>query len=273
MSRRRKHQGHVNHERWLVSYADFVTLLFAFFVVLYASSQVDKAKISRVAAAIQGAFHELGVFSGSRPGPDTESGHQVDSQSKLAAAEAILNQNPSDIASALGTSRPGFTPAALDQLRRELFKALGAEIAKREVILRAGREGLVVSLSEVGFYDSGSALMRPGAEPALGRLAHLLATSQYRIRIEGHTDNVPIHTPQFKSNWELSTARATELVKRLISDYGLAPERLSAAGYAEFHPIATNAAAEGRGLNRRVDLVILAPAVNGPAPSVVPAAK
>ena len=118
-------------------------------------------------------------------------------------------------------------------------------------------EGLVVSLREIGFFDSGSAAIKPGAEAALGRMAKILQEHPYAVRIEGHTDNVPIHTSQFSSNWELSTARATALVRTLVEQHGISATRLSAAGYAEFHPSASNDTAKGRQLNRRVDLVIL----------------
>ena len=119
-------------------------------------------------------------------------------------------------------------------------------------------EGLVISLREFGFFDSGSASLRPAAVPTVDRIASILSIRTCRIRIEGHTDNVPIHTAQMASNWELSTARATELVRLLIVRYNFSPTRLAAAGYAEYHPIASNASAAGRAQNRRVDLVILA---------------
>jgi chemotaxis protein MotB len=116
---------------------------------------------------------------------------------------------------------------------------------------------LVISLKEFGFFDSGSPRIKPEALPALDRIASILAVRTYRLRIEGHTDNVPIHTSQMASNWELSTARATELIRVLIIDHGFAPDRLSAAGYAQYRPVASNLTAQGRAQNRRVDIVIL----------------
>jgi chemotaxis protein MotB len=116
---------------------------------------------------------------------------------------------------------------------------------------------LVVSLREFGFFDSGSASIKAGALPALDRIASILAIRTCNLRIEGHTDNIPIHTAQMASNWELSTGRATELVRQLIVRYGFPPERLSAAGYAQYHPVASNVTAQGRAQNRRVDIVIL----------------
>jgi chemotaxis protein MotB len=143
-------------------------------------------------------------------------------------------------------------------LKRELERVLTAEIDRREVALHIGPEGLVVSLREMGFFDSGSSALKPGSEAALTRIAILLREKGAALRVEGHTDNVPIHTTQFNSNWELSTARATEIIKLLIAKYDFPPDRLSAAGYGEFHPVAANTSPEGRRQNRRLDLVILA---------------
>lgn len=161
--------------------------------------------------------------------------------------------------------RGNWTPpddAAIDEinlatLQEELQQALRHEIAVRAVALHRESEGLVISLREFGFFDSGSATLRDSAFPALDRIAAILAVRTCRLRIEGHTDNVPIHTPQVNSNWELSTARSTELVRLLITRHRFSPERLSAAGYAEYHPIASNDTPQGRAQNRRVDIVIL----------------
>ena len=122
--------------------------------------------------------------------------------------------------------------------------------------MRIGRDGLVISLREAGFYDSGSAEVHPSSLPILNKIAIALATTPYDIRIEGHTDNVPIHTKQFDSNWELSTTRATRLTRIFVAN-NFAPYRMSASGYAEFHPVATNDTAEGRSQNRRIDIIVL----------------
>ena len=119
------------------------------------------------------------------------------------------------------------------------------------------REGLVVSLKEMGFFDSGSAAIRPDSIDAISRLAEVLKQRPEYLRVEGHTDNVPIHNSHFASNWELSTTRATEMIRMLNTRFGLPAERLSAAGYAEFHPVSANDTAPGRAQNRRLDIVIL----------------
>lgn len=239
MSRRRRRKvAQSNHDRWLVSYADFITLLFAFFVVLYASSQVDKRKAGRLAVAIQSAFQELGGFSASaapiQPGPNK-----------------AMSFNTTPEASTDGTDPD------LSMLQSQLKQALSREIALHEIALHETPEGIVISMREFGFFESGSGTLKASAIPTLDRIASLLAVRTYKMRIEGHTDNVPIHTAQFASNWELSTARATDLVRLLMMRYRLDPDRLAAAGYAQYHPIASNDTEPGRALNRRVDIVVL----------------
>jgi chemotaxis protein MotB len=152
-------------------------------------------------------------------------------------------------------------------MRSELEQALHGEIARHQVLLHRETDGLVISLREFGFFDSGSATLKQEALPALDRIASILAVRTCRLRIEGHTDNVPIHTVQMASNWELSTNRATELVRLLIVAHAFEPDRLSAAGYAEYHPIASNLTVQGRAQNRRVDIVILASQIAKTSPT------
>jgi chemotaxis protein MotB len=258
MRRRRHSRSHANHERWLVSYADFITLLFAFFVVLYSSSQVDKRKVGKLALAIQVAFQELGVFPASTTQIPLDTSEPMPFSTVQAIQNVRKNSEMGRIASSPQTSLSAASEDAdIATLQKELEDALHGEIALREVALRREEDGLVVSLREFGFFDSGSAQLKPGALPALDRIASLLAIRTYKLRIEGHTDNVPIHTQQMSSNWELSTARATALIELLVTRYRFGPERLSAAGYAEYHPVAGNSTPQGRAQNRRVDIVIL----------------
>ena len=164
----------------------------------------------------------------------------------------------------------------LAQLQTELASTLAAEIQRKEIAMRREPDGLVISLREVGFFDSGSARIKAASQPALDRIANLLRDRNCHLRIEGHTDNTPIHNSQFSSNWELSTARSTEIVRLIIVREGYDPKRLAAAGYAEFHPVTSNATAEGRSANRRLDIVVLsqeiAPVPGAPAPSAPAAA-
>jgi chemotaxis protein MotB len=254
--RRRAHSA--NHDRWLVSYADFITLLFAFFVVLYASSQVDKRKVGMLALAIQVAFQQMGVF----PASTTEVPIDSTKPMPFSIAQAIEN---TERTASLGrvSSRPQGAPSTatengdLAQLQKELETELAPEIARKEIAMRREPDGLIISLREIGFFESGSARLMATSEPALDRIAGMLRKREYRLRIEGYTDNAPIHTAQFPSNWELSTSRATEIVRIFIVREGFSPDRLSAAGYGEYHPLASNLTAEGRSTNRRVDIVIL----------------
>ncbi|HUX65984.1 MAG TPA: flagellar motor protein MotB [Terriglobales bacterium] len=240
MNRRRRRQAdhpHASHERWLISYADFITLLFAFFVVMYAASRGSQTRVIKLAQAIQTAFAELGMF--------TPSSTQL----------RVLPASPAEEATTAQVLAP------LAALKHRLGHELAQEIAQHEVTLNLNRQGLVIRLAEAGFFDSGSDQLRPGVQPTLARIAQALAPIPNLVRVEGHTDNVPIHNARFASNWQLSTARATELVRLFVTTYHLDPVRLSAAGYAQFHPIASNATADGRQLNRRVDVVVVAEAV------------
>jgi chemotaxis protein MotB len=256
MKRRRAH--HANHERWLVSYADFITLLFAFFVVLYASAQVDQRKVGKLAIAIQVAFQELGVFPASTTRVPINLNEPMPFTTVQAIESAKRNAELGRVAaSPLDSASSSAQEANLSALQDELQQALRNEISSHTVALHRESEGLVISLREFGFFNSGSAALKSSAMPALDRIASILAIRTCRLRIEGHTDNVPIHTAQMGSNWELSTARSTELVRLLITRYGYRPERLSAAGYAQYHPIASNDNTQGRAQNRRVDVVIL----------------
>jgi chemotaxis protein MotB len=226
MRRRRRIERRPSHERWLVSYADFITLLFAFFVVMYSAAQLDQRRAGRLATAIQTAFQQYG----SLPPLPAESGGFAP------------KGNPRDTSVANSEDQFQF-------LRGHVQEALAPEIAKGDVAVRNTPEGLVISLREVGFFDSGSAEIRASSAAAFERLAKVLSETPSDIRIEGHTDNVPIHNARFVSNWDLSTARATTTVRLLVTEYGFSPRRLAAAGYAEYRPIATNGNAAGRAMN------------------------
>lgn len=239
----------------------------------YSSAQVDQRKVGKLALAIQVAFQELGVFPASTSKVPIQTNEPMPFSTVQAIENARRNSELGRIASApLDDLSAASQEANLGALQAELQQALQKEIAMRTVALHRESEGLVISLREFGFFDSGSATLRPAALPAIDRIASILAVRTCRLRIEGHTDNVPIHTPQMASNWELSTARSTELVRLLIVRHNFAPQRLAAAGYAEYHPIASNATAQGRAQNRRVDLVILTEhilrtdAPDGPSP-------
>jgi chemotaxis protein MotB len=214
----------------------------------YASAQVDKKKIGQLAVAIQAAFQQMGAF------PDTP---LPSSMSEMIKVDSSNQAREMSIVAYEDKIPAAPNKEDLSSLIPELRTALGPELLRNEVALRTEIDGLVISLREIGFYESGSAEIRAASLPAFGRIATLLSTHRCRIRIEGHTDNVPIHNQRFSDNWELSTARSSELVRLLITKYGFSPERLSAAGYAQYHPVSRNNSIESRAQNRRVDIVVL----------------
>jgi chemotaxis protein MotB len=241
-------RARVNHDRWLVSYADFITLLFGFFVVLYAFAKADQKKQVQVSQSIDSAFRSLGIF------PDA----RRKAGSANTASEGIEEPAvPMNIVMGEDVLAPARVKDDLDHLRRELQQTLSNQVATHTVSIMMGRDGLVISLREAGFFASGSATPKPQTLGTLSQIAASLSHTPYDLRIEGHTDNIPIHNGAFDSNWELSTARATNIARVLLELKAMPPDRLSAAGYAEFHPVDSNKTAEGRALNRRVDLVVL----------------
>jgi chemotaxis protein MotB len=184
----------------------------------------------------------MGVFSN----PASQPANAADEAT--APANAVMNEE---------VVSPARVKEDLEHMRRDLAATLSTQIAAHTVSLEMGRDGLVISLRESGFFESGSAVPKPEALPTLRMIAARLGPTPYDLRIEGHTDNAPIHNAQFDSNWELSAARATHIARLFLEMKAIPADRLSAAGYAEFHPVASNDTPEGRAENRRVDLVVI----------------
>jgi chemotaxis protein MotB len=214
------------HDRWMVSYADFVTLLFAFFVTMYAVSNVDVKKLAPAASSMRLAFEGTSRVSGPVP---------------------VLD----------GGSVVPIVPRPMNRVRGELSRVLADAIEAGRLELIQDARGLVVSLPESATFAPASTDITPGALELIARVAAAVKPFSTSLRIEGHTDNVPIHTREFRSNWELSTARASAVIRFLIERLEFDPRRLSAAGYGEFHPRADNDSPENRARNRRVDIIIL----------------
>lgn len=245
MARKKKHPEHVNHERWLISYADFITLLFAFFVVMFAVSQVDSKKVGRFTESFSKAvgielFPESGA--GLMPGGQTP----VPTES-TAPVRTVL-------------------PAELAELKSKLTDPEAKAPMPQGLQFLDRRNELVIRLSEGLIFTPGDDTLKEPAMKAMSALATQLEGRKISIRIEGHTDDRPIRTARFRSNWDLSTARATAVVAAL-ANAGIPPVQLSAAGYGEFHPVAKNSTDEGRRQNRRVDIVL---SVSGPQDTVSP---
>lgn len=258
---RRRRRGHAeesaSHERWLISYSDFVTLLFAFFVVLFATTYRDNQSIRKLSRAIHNGFQTMGAFS--QEGPPTNS---------------EFDQTPARLQTdELSMSKPRAGSAAdMQLLRKQLEAALGKELRNHEIVLQVTPEGFTISLKELGFFDSGRATLLPGAADKLKRIAKVLSRPGLEIRVEGHSDNQPIHNDQFRSNWELSAARAMNVLLLLVDDAGFDPRNISAAGFGEFRPVADNSTPDGRKMNRRVDLVVVQMRDSGTENAVVHAA-
>jgi chemotaxis protein MotB len=252
MANRRRHTDPPeNHERWLVSYADFITLLFAFFVVMFASSQTDKSKARQVSQAVVDAL-EHGASVGMRPAVAKILGGTVDDKGQGnaqmkgpgGAQRAAKEAPPEDIVE-LGPSLKALSTELEDEIKA----------GKVEISLEP--RGLVVSLKQTAFFPSGTDEIDPATYPIMGKLAGALKGVSNPLRIEGHTDSVPIHSARFRSNWELSAARSIAMMELLSKRFGIPENRLAIVGFADTDPEASNDTPEGRAKNRRVDVVIL----------------
>ncbi len=251
MARKKKHAAHENHERWLVSYADFITLLFAFFVVMFASSQADKSKAKQVADSVRRAMEE---------------GHVA------AMVAGILGGKP-DRKAANQPPKPKEPPKEPEKLA-ELAAPLEALTAELKDDIDAGRliiamekRGLVISLRQAAFFPSGEDTVDPRTYPSVAKICAAIRKLNNPVRLEGHTDALPIHNMRFRSNWDLSSARAIAMLNLFADRFQVPPERLAVIGYAANVPVDTNDTEPGRSHNRRVDVVLLNEAGMAPEPA------
>ncbi len=251
MARAKKHSAPENHERWLVSYADFITLLFAFFVVMFASGQTDKSKAKQVSEAVAKAFDGSHL-----PASIKEIlGGTVDDRgignAQMKGPGGIKKEKP----------EPKLPPktqlAELIPSLDFLSKELNNEIRSGKMKLSLEARGLVITLSQATFFPSGGDAIAPATFTSIDKVAKAIRELPNSVRLEGHTDSIPIHTARFRSNWELSAARSIAMLELLNNRSGIELNRLAVAGYAETVPVDSNESAEGRGHNRRVDIVIL----------------
>ncbi|MBZ5610086.1 MAG: OmpA family protein [Acidobacteriia bacterium] len=240
-----------NHERWLVSYADFITLLFAFFVVMFASSQTDKSRAKQVSAAVEKALKE-GHSISVPPAVAKILGGTVDDKGQGNA----MMRGPGGAQHVPKEPPPENIVELLPSLQR-LNKELEDEIKAGKLEMRLEPRGLVISLRESAFFPSGGDVLDQATMPTIQKLAQLIKTLPNPIQLEGHTDSVPIHNARFKSNWELSCARGIAVLETLCGTFQLDRDRFSVVGRADTFPVASNDTPEGRARNRRVDLVIV----------------
>ncbi len=252
MSRKKKQPAHENHERWMVSYADFVTLLFAFFVVMFASSQADKGKAQQVSESVRKALEEgrVGVLIASILGG---------AKGEKGPGNAMI-RGPGGTKKQTATAITDGVIADLLPSLEYLTRELKLEIEAGQMKLDLQKRGLVVSLQQAAFFPSGEDAINPEMTRSIEKVAEAMRRLPNPVRLEGHTDAVPIHNSRFRSNWELSAARSIAMLEFLSGRCGIPRERLSIAGYAETAPVSANDTESGRALNRRVDMVILSAA-------------
>lgn len=242
MRRRRHLDDEENHDRWLVSYADFITLLFAFFVVMYAISQVNDGKYRVLSDSLVSAFHNV---------PGSTVGAQVVVNPNVPVPFQIQARKPIN----LKTEEQRKQREKMRNAASEIRQALAPLVKEGQVHIFEGARGITIEVNANVLFTPGEARLDPGALRALGDVAKILAPTAFPLTVEGHTDSLPIATTQFPSNWELSGARASSVV-RLFIDNGVDARRLTATGLADQRPVADNASPEGRARNRRVAITM-----------------
>ncbi|TWI02805.1 chemotaxis protein MotB [Luteimonas cucumeris] len=271
MARKRKQEEHVNHEAWAIPYADLMTLLLAFFVVMYAISTLNEGKYRVMADALTAAFggaprtinpvqvgnHQLQGADFDRPSP-IKSGAKVGPSAPSPAPNVtLLAAMASQMNMTVDSRSLHDAKQQLESIAGNLERALAPLIDRKLVVIKRAELWLEVQINSDILFPTGSATLEAAARDTVSSLAGVLAGVPNSVRVEGYTDDRPINTFQFPSNWELSAARAASVVHLFVRD-GISPDRLAMIGYGEFRPIADNASEQGRNSNRRVLLVILA---------------
>ena len=250
MRRRARVEEHENHERWLVSYADFITLLFAFFVVMYSLSTVNEGKYRVLSDSLVAAFRNVNINSrGEQISPGTRTPAVMPALPQLKAKPVVT---PTD---AKEEERKRQVREKMREMAKEIMEVLAPLVRQGKVSVTEGLKGITVEINASVLFPVGDAQLQSSAVKALRAVAEVVAPAEFPITVEGHTDPTPIATLQFPSNWELSGARASSVV-RLFVDTGVAPQRLTATGYGEQRPVASNESQEGRARNRRVTILI-----------------
>jgi len=259
MARRKKHEEHMNHEAWAIPYGDLVTLLFALFTVMYAMSSVNEGKFRVLSDAMIAAFN--GAPKSMRPVNigEKEPGKGGDKPLAGIAPTTLMKirgQTDGSPAPPDPIRRATAESPALIRLQREVQDAMRALIDARLVTVRRESMWLEIEINTDILFSSGSGEFSQAAEPVLDKLAEVLKRFPNPIRVEGHTDDRPIHTGAFPSNWELSAARAASVVHQFTKQ-GIDPLRLEIVGFGEFRPRQPNSSSEGRNANRRVAVLVL----------------
>ncbi len=226
--KKKKKESEINDD-WMTTYGDMMTLLLAFFVLLFSMANIDEEKFDMVIHGIQG---RLGVLDG---------------------GQTISRRDAID----LGLEMSELAAMQIEQLERRVAEYITEEGLEDDIMLEVDERGLTIHFTGEILFELGQAEIRPEAREILDRISGFIKSVPNDIMVEGHTDNWPIRTERFPSNWELSTSRATNVVRHLIEELEVDSKRLSAAGYSEYRPLKPNDTAENRALNRRVDIVVL----------------
>ncbi|MDG1113369.1 MAG: flagellar motor protein MotD [Pseudomonadales bacterium] len=261
MARKKKPEEHVNHERWMVSYADFITLLFAFFVMMYSISIVNTGKFKVLSESLTAAFTdparslepiqvgdlvrapaELQDQSFADPQPKPIRPVEMRQMAKLVDVDPVLLDKASK---------------QLDEIQERVETAMSEMIEQGAITVQRSEYWIEIEMNSSVLFESGSSILYPRVVPILTQLGRVMIDFPNHVHVEGYTDTVPINTEMFPSNWELSGSRAATVV-RLFEFTGVKPDRLAAIGYGEYYPVAENTNAEGRARNRRVVAVVLA---------------
>jgi len=242
MARKKKPEEHENMERWLVSYADFITLMFAFFVVMYSLSSVNEGKYKVLAESLVHAFSNPSEF--------------IKRESPSMLGTKVIPQRTAIIKKPSRESRARREARKMKNIALDISRVLEPLVKEGYVNINQSERGVSIEINASILFSPGEAALASGSIKALTAVGKVLAKLPNAIQVEGYTDNIPIHTLQFPSNWELSTARASSVV-RLFTENGVMPSHLVAVGYADNHAVASNDTPEGRARNRRVTVMIL----------------
>lgn len=272
MARKKKHEEHENLERWLVSYADFITLMFAFFVVMYSLSSINEGKYRVLSESLVQAFQNPSQF--------------IKKEHDLASGQKVIIPRPSLNRKLVPDAKQKEQEKKFKGIAQDVLKVMEPLVKEGQVKVTQSERGIAIEINASVLFSSGDAKLNPASSKVLTAVAQVLSQVEQPIQVEGYTDNIPIKSPIFPSNWELSTARASSVV-RLFVENGVNADRMVAVGYGENHPVESNDTPEGRARNRRVTVMILSeeqdkvsnvPVVSGPANTgagatqVVPAA-
>jgi chemotaxis protein MotB len=264
MARKKAPEKPANHERWLVSYGDFITLLFAVFVTLYAMSQTDKKKVNEVAASYRSAF---GISSGAgvsipnvitsselMPIPALDTKAEQAAKSKKQQGDVDRDEVGSDAGKKQQVHSGDF-----QDIKKSIKITLKPLQLAGALVVEDTSQGIAIRLEEAVFFEPGSATVKPEALNQVGKIASALASvTSHQLRIEGHTDNLPPLNSRYQTNWELSLDRAANIMRIFLENYDFTPANISIAGYGEFRPVADNDTESGRKKNRRVDIILMA---------------